>query len=659
MRETKHQEQHNRISQINDIFQVRNLSGVKISPDGRKIVCVTTVCDWDQNTRLDYLTLISTSDKKTEILTEGTSPTWSPDGSSVAYYASQNNRTGIWIYNLKDGKTRFLTNVYDSFYFINHLTETNFCWSPDGQYIAYISTAPFSSPEDEENSIMAVNKLLYKTKGGWGRPFFADQRFSHIWIISAGGGEPQIITPGDYNEHSISWSPDSTQITFISNHTSDPDNNQNCDLWTVDIKAKKIEKLTQHAGTAFQPAWSPDGKHIAYLATTSAVSTNDSQADDTHLYIVPAVGGSAQCLTRSLDRRIENIQWHPLGGYIYFCAGNKGATSLYRVSLSTEEIETILTGNAQVQEYSLTADGDAIAYIQTDITHPAEIFLKKGSQPSGIQITDENKNILSKRTLQEVTEFWFDSFDGTPVQGWLMPPSYLEDSKKYPLILVIHGGPHNMFGYSFDPFMQLLAAYGYGVIFINPRGSSGYGQAFSKGTLLNWGGGDYQDLMLGLDFAINNYSWIDGEKLGVTGQSYGGYMTNWIITQTNRFKAAVVDGGISNLISFAGTSLYHSLMESEFNGSVYDNFPLLWQWSPLRNVKNVSTPALFLHGTKDNEVPVTQAEEMYIALKKLGVTTSFVQYLEEGHGWRPDLKPKSRYDLYSRTLKWFDEYIQK
>ncbi|QNF33518.1 S9 family peptidase [Adhaeribacter swui] len=658
MRETENKETGNLIFHINDIFEIRTLSGIKISPDGSKIVYVKTVSDLNHNTRQDYIVLTSTSDNKSEILTQGSSPVWSPDGLSIAYHASQNGSSGIWIYSLQDHTTRFLTEVYESSYFINHLTQTDFCWSPDGQYIAYVSTVPPTVPEAQDNQIMVVNRLLYKTKGGWGRPFFADAYTSHIWIIPVKGGEPQIITPGDYNEHSISWSPDSTQIVFISNHTADPDNNQNCDLWTVSIQTKKIEKLTNHAGTAFQPAWSPDGKYIAYLATTSAISTNDSPADDTQLYIVPATSGSPQCLTQTLDRRIENIQWHPLGDWVYFTAGNQGSTSLYRASISTGEIEKILAGNSQVQEYSLTADGDALAYILTDITHPSEIFLKKTSEPSPIQITDENKDLLDKWALQEVKEFWFNSFDGTPVQGWLMPPCSLQDSKKYPLILVIHGGPHNMFGYSFDPFMQLLAAHGYGVLFMNPRGSSGYGQAFSRGTVLNWGGGDYKDLMLGLDYAVATNSWIDEGNLGVTGQSYGGYMTNWIITQTNRFKAAVVDGGISNLISFAGTSLYHSLMESEFNGSVYNNFPLLWQWSPLRHVKNVKTPTLFLHGTKDNEVPVTQAEEMYVALKKLGVTASFVQYLEEGHGWRPDLQPKSRYDLYSRVLNWFDEFIK-
>ena len=239
-----------------------------------------------------------------------------------------------------------------------------------------------------------------------------------------------------------------------------------------------------------------------------------------------------------------------------------------------------------------------------------------------------------------------------------MPPVDFEPAQKHPLILVIHGGPHNMFGHDFDERMHLLSQAGYAVLYINPRGSHGYGQAFSNGTVMNWGGGDYQDVMAGVEFALKENPWLDAERLGVTGQSYGGYMTNWIITQTARFKAAVTDGGLSNLVSFAGTSLYHSLMEAEFGGRAYDRFDLLWQWSPLRNVARATTPTLLLHGETDNEVPFSQAEEMYIALKKRGVDTILVQYTGEGHGWRPELKPRNKADLYERMIRWFDTYVK-
>ena len=643
---------------IHDVFAIRTLSGVKISPDGTQVVYVTTVSDLHNNSREDYITLISTDTRKSHIVANGASPVWSPDGAQIAYQGSGNGHSGIWVYNVQERKHKFLAGLYESFYFIDHLTEKNFLWSPDGRYIAFVSTSPYSGPAGKDPEVVEINRLLYKTKGGYGRPFFTDDHLTHIWIIPSEGGEPELITPGDYNEHSISWSPDSRNIAFISNHSGDPDNNQRSDVWRVNIQTKEVTRLTAHSGTAFQPRWSPDGNHIAYLATTSKVSTNDSQSDDMHLYLVPANGRIPQCLTKSLDRRIENVQWHPHEDSIYFTAGNKGSLQLYRLSITAEKIEMVIGDVCQIYEYSFNAAGTMIAYLRTDIAHPPEIFIKKTDHQVAAKLTDQNDSLLQARRLRNAEEFWFPSFDQTSVQGWVMQPSVFDESKIYPLILVIHGGPHNMYGYTFEPSMQLLSAQGYAVAFINPRGSSGYGQAFSKGNVLNWGGGDYQDLMEGVDFLINKYKWIDKKNLGVTGQSYGGYMTNWIITQTDRFKAAVVDGGISNLISFGGTSLYHSLMESEFNGSVYDNFSLLWQWSPLRNVKCVKTPTLFLHGRTDNEVPVSQAEEMYVALKKLGVATSFVQYLEEGHGWRPDLKPKNRYDLYNRMLGWFEKYLK-
>jgi dipeptidyl aminopeptidase/acylaminoacyl peptidase len=651
------QDNHDSLFSINDAFAIRNPSEIKFSPDGGTIAFVTTIGDLSKNLRSDHLTLISVSDRERRIAAEGSSPQWSPDGLQIAYLGSLNGQDGLCLYNLKEDSTKFLCPIHTSHYFINHSTAQNFAWSPDGRYIAFVSASPPAGAAKENDEVKEINRLLYKTKGGFGRPFFADDALTHVWIIPSTGGMPEIITPGPYNEHSISVSPDGQDIAFVSNRSDDPDNNQECNLWRVNIRTKQITRLTAGPGTVFQPGWSPDGRHIAYLAITSRISTNDSLADDTQLFICPAEGGTQVRLSASLDRRVENVRWHPEGKWIYFTAGNHGAIPLYRVSLDGARLETVLTQKSQILEYDLNAKRKAIAFVETDSNHPPEIFVREADKANAVRLTTLNDQLVDNTSFRPAEEFWFRSFDETRVQGWLLRPAGLDESKTYPLVLVIHGGPHNMVGHSFDPAMQLLAAHGYGVVFMNPRGSSGYGQAFSRGTVLNWGGGDYQDLMAGVDHVLDAHKWISRDRLGVMGQSYGGYMTNWIITQTNRFKAAISDGGISNLISFAGTSLYHSLMESEFNGSVYDNFPLLWQWSPLRNVKNVRTPTLFLHGTRDNEVPVSQAEEMYIALKKLGVPASFVQYLQEGHGWRPDLKPANRADLYGRVQRWFHNYL--
>lgn len=637
-----------------DQFELIGVSGIKLSGDGSHVLCVTTRTDPKQNCRRDFIVLINLSNREQKILSEGSSPCWSPDGLEIAYETEDG---GLWIYHLAKDQKRQLTRIYQSSYFMGYRVEKKFFWSPDGKHIAYVSTLPYSAPDEMEKEVRVIDRLLYKSKGGRGRSFFADDYLTHLWIIPVSEGEPELITAGEYNEHSISWSADSRNIVFISNRSGEPDNNQLYDLWTVHIETKEVIRLTENFGTIVQTACSPDGKIISFVASTEKITSSDSPSEDTHLFILPAGGGAPRCLTRSVDRKIENISWHAGGEFIYFTAGSEGKTSVYRVSVITGCVETIIDGDFHILEYSLSAGTDDVAYVRTDITHPPEAFLFQQQQNKILQITDFNNAMLDKWLIADAETVWFKSFDGTSVQGWLMQPVFFDPAKTYPLILVIHGGPHNMFGYEFEERMQLLCSAGYAVLFINPRGSTGYGQVFSSGCVLNWGGGDHKDLMAGVDHVIEKYPWIDQERLGVTGQSYGGYMTNWIITQTNRFKAAVSDGGLSNLISFAGTSLYHSLIESEFNGSAYDNFPLLWQWSPLSKVKNVTTPTLFLHGEIDNEVPVSQAEEMYVALKMAGVTTTLVLYMGEGHGWRPDLTPQNRYDLNQRIVRWFDLHL--
>jgi dipeptidyl aminopeptidase/acylaminoacyl peptidase len=294
-------------------------------------------------------------------------------------------------------------------------------------------------------------------------------------------------------------------------------------------------------------------------------------------------------------------------------------------------------------------------FVRTDFTRPAELFHLDLATGRERPLTALNAVSARHLPIQDATEFWFTSFDGTPVQGWVMRPAGFQDGRTYPAILNVHGGPHGAFGFAFSERFQQQAAAGYGVVFINPRGSSGYGQAFSDGSLLNWGGGDYRDLMIGLDTALARNRWIDPARLGVTGGSYGGFMTNWIVTQTPRFKAAVASASVSNLISFYGTSLYTDLIEAEFRGLPWDNYPMLWQWSPLAHVKGVTTPTLFLHGENDHDVPVTQAEEMYTALRKQGVEATLVRYPNEGHGLR---QPRHVADSNRRLLAWFDRYLK-
>jgi dipeptidyl aminopeptidase/acylaminoacyl peptidase len=634
-----------------DLSKIKKVGCPMLSPAGDDLVYQVTVVADVENNRYDLIKLLLTDGTKT-VLARGTAHCWSPDGTELLY---ETENSELHIYTLKTRSSRFLARRNDSSYFFNHLADKNCIWSPDNKYIAYVSA---DIAKAENHAIREIDDLLYKSKGGMDRPVYADHAYTNIYLSPATGGSPMLLTAGTSHEHSITWSPDSCHIAFVSNTGPRPDDIPRNDIFKIDIHTKAVKRLTEHAGLVYQPNWSPDGTHIAFLAVSGDFRTNDSTAEDTHIALVSADGDHFRYLTKSLDRRIEHIRWHPSGKYIYFTAGDRGSTSIYSVCIDDNEIKMVQGGLGSIFEFSLDSKGADFVYTKSDANHPAELFKTEIQGTKTTQVTQENADWLETKSLQQARTFWFDSFDGTPIQGWLMPPIDFEQTKHYPLILLIHGGPHNMFGYDFDERVHLLSQAGYGVVYINPRGSHGYGQAFSNGTLADWGGGDYQDLMAGVDFVLDKNTWLDAEKLGVTGQSYGGYMTNWIVTQTTRFKAAVSDGGLSNLVSFAGTSLYHSLMESEFGGRAYENFDLLWRCSPLRNVAQATTPTLILHGETDNEVPFSQAEEMYVALKKRGVITRLVQYKGEGHGWRPDLKPHNKVDLNERMIQWFDTYIK-
>jgi dipeptidyl aminopeptidase/acylaminoacyl peptidase len=651
-----HQKATSRLFSNSDISKMYSVSNAHLSPNGGQVVCMVTRAV--NNSWHEEILLIDVLSKQQTIIAKGSSPQWSPDGRLIAYTGLQSGMSAIFIYDVEKEVSEFLIHFYESEYFIDHYARMNFCWSPDGKSIAYVSTIPVDQDKDPQSVSRECSNLLYKTKGGRGRKRYSDPTNFHIWLVSIEQKQPRQFYNSEFKEHSISFSPAGNKICFVSNRSGCDDVNQSGYIFSVDITSGEVKRVSHETGSAFQPAWSPDGQMIAYLGILSEISTNDSPAEDTRLYVVNSEGGKAKCLTRSLDRRVEQVAWHPDAQSVYFTAGDEGNIHLYSVSIVSGKIQAVVHRQGKVMEYALATDCKSLVYVHSDSIHLPDIFLINTVTGVEVQLTHFSEQFLGETLLQPAETFWYSSFDNTKVQGWIMRPAAFQEDKKYPLILVIHGGPHNMFGYEFEDRMQLLAANGYGVLFINPRGSSGYGQEFSNGCVHAWGEGDYKDLIRGVDVAIENNQWIDAGRLGVTGQSYGGYMTNRIVTKTNRFRAAVADGSISNLISFSGTSLYHSLLESEYQTSVYDNYEALWNSSPLKDVKNVSTPVLFLHGETDNEVPVSQAEEMFIALRKLGVATSLVMYTGEGHGWRPDLLPETRIDLLNRMIGWFDRYLK-
>jgi dipeptidyl aminopeptidase/acylaminoacyl peptidase len=697
-----------------DILGVANVTDAQISPNGLWVVYTVSTVDDDKNVSTLWLariapdpivTMTQPLQRRTEPYIDwpetrsftrpllapdwnASTPRWSPDGSSIAFLAQREDQNGLWVVKFdKPNPPRLIASIQSTNFFITY-AGAQFDWSPDSRRIAYISAKAETDPKPNDPRV--IDRLQYKS-----RTSFSDNLRTHVWLVDVERPNPQQLTSGPFYDHAVNFSPRGDEIAFLSNHEPDPDANNNSDIFAVDFGGQ-TRQITLTKGCEYDPVWSPDGKQIAYTATKRDVTTIDSVAEDTHLWVISAAGGGGRELATDQDRRVRDPQWSSDGNSIFFLAGDRGYTTMFKTSASGGRVSRFslyvvdyqLAGGFDLGESKFrTESGSPLAVAQpfqiisfsfaqrsqtvtrgggvqvafpmaltlSTALRPAEVWFGIGGLVPMKRLSAHNDSFVRSVRLVPPEEINYASFDGTQIQGWLMRPPGCSNDRKCPLILSVHGGPHGMYGWSFNATFQAYAARGYGVLYLNPRGSSGYGQKFSDGTLNEWGGGDYRDLMLGVDEALKRNSWIDSDRLAVTGGSYGGFMTNWIITQTPRFRGAVASASVSNLISFYSTSLYQDLIHVEFGGFPWDNFDLLWQWSPLRYVRQVQTPTLFIHGENDNDVHITQAEEMYMALKRRGVDTVLVRYPREGHGLR---EARHRVDALERTLAWFDRYVK-
>src|SRR5215213_774167 len=678
-----------------DVVKVANITDAQISPNGQSVVYTVSSVDEEKNVSTLWLARTEIRTAPRLLLPSGwnaSTPRWSPDGSSIAFLASHDELNGLWVVKLDKPEPRFIAPIASTNFFITYAGES-FSWSPDSRRIAYVSAKAEEAPGQSRRSAddpRVIDRIQYKS-----RTSFSDDRRTHVWVVDVERPAPQQLTSGLFYDHAVDFSPRGDEVLFLSNHEADPDANNNSDIFAVDLSGQ-TRQITHTKGCEYSPVWSPDGKSIAYTSTSRDITTIDSIAEDTHLYVIPATGGGGKELATEQDRRVRNPQWSPDGRSLLSLASNRGYTTIFRTGVDGGRISRfslfILDGQlgggfdsqdsklrtetnspqALAQPFQITSFSfsersqvvnrgnvaeTAFPFVMTmgNALRPGELWAGLGSLVPLRRLSSHNDSLM--RSIREVLpeEFTFPSYDGTQIQGWLLRPPGCSSERKCPLILSIHGGPHGMYGWSFNSTFQVYAARGYGVLYLNPRGSSGYGQKFSDGTINEWGGGDYRDLMAGVDEALRRSSWIDSGRMGVTGGSYGGFMTNWVITQTPRFRGAVAVASLSNLISFYSTSLYQDLIHAEFGGFPWDNFDLLWQWSPLRYVRQVQTPTLFIHGENDNDVHITQAEEMYMGLKRRDVETVFVRYPREGHGLR---EPKHRLDALERTINWFDRYVK-
>jgi len=659
-----------------DLYRFRLISDCKISPDGRHVIfCVQRV---DKKTEKKYsnLWIVSTDGGRARQFTYGdqsdSQPQWSPDGTKIAFISNRGKekQSQIYIIPIHGGEARQVTNLKGSF--------GEYEWSPDGkQFVCRFrkkNKEEIEREKDEQKKKLGVvsrhvTRVFFKEDE---KGFLPKERW-HIWTIDARTGKGKQLTDSPvYDEWSPHWSPEGRKIVFCSNRTKDPDLDLDAiDLFVIPAGGGNFRKIKTPLGFKEMPAFSPNGRWIAYYG----LEGRGQWWKNTCLWVVPADGkGKAKNLTEKFDFNISSWTindipgspamipptWSEDGSRIYFQVARHGNTILKSTKLDGKKasLQTIIDDEGVVGAFNFDKQQSKLAYFHADMKSPGEVWLRNVTSGRSRKLTQVNENMLKALDLGKIEEVWFKGAAGKKLQGWVLKPPGFNKAKKYSSILEIHGGPRVQYGNFFMHEFYYLAAHGYIVYFCNPRGGQGYGEKHSKAIWNNWGTVDYDDLMAWVDL-VEKKPYIDKQRMGVTGGSYGGYMTNWIIGHTNRFKAAATQRSVSNLISMYGSSDFNWAFQYELGDQPpWENFENYWRQSPMKYIGNAKTPTLVIHSEQDLRCAIEQGEQIFVALKKLGVDTEMVRFPAEPHGLSRGGRTDRRIERLNHILRWFDKYLK-
>jgi len=636
-----------------DLSRIRSVSGAVLSPDGRYIAYTVDNNDtpgrpysqiWLHNISTNTSTPLSAGkDSSSE-------PTWSPDSTRLAYAGKHNGKSALMVTPVPAFAPKFLAEL-DSTNSPLPSTGSRITWSPDGRRIAFVSAVPGPETADATGDPIVITRYLYKPDHSEGNTRFNDNKRLHIFLIEAAGGPIRALTTGTHYEHSIAWSPNGEEIAFVSNREPNEDQFFNYDIFALRVSDLSIRRLTATENIEYNPHWSPDGKTLVYQGCKRGLTDLETTMEDTHVWVMGADGSNRREL-KTPDNRQSEALFAPEGGSVYFTVRERGSTYLYRTSLTDAAAEIVIGKPGAVGAFSVGRNGQ-LAYAYSSLTDTAQLFL------GSTQLTNLNAALLRERDIAPVEPFTFVSNDNKyEVEAFLTKPIGMTATSKHPLIVVIHGGPHGMQGPAFNFRNQVYASKGWATLMVNYRGSIGYGQAFADGVFGDQNGNEGQDVLYGVSAAIRRNLWIDRDRIGVEGVSYGGQLSAWLITQTNLFKSAIPTAAIINLVSYNYTTYYNQYEQMTFGifphqGSLMD---ILWERSALKHVAKAHTPTLLVHGENDNDVPVSEAEQFYIALKDVGTETVFVRYPREGHGLR---EVKHIIDWTDRSIRWHESHFPK
>jgi dipeptidyl aminopeptidase/acylaminoacyl peptidase len=671
--------------ELADYYRIETAATPAISPDGRWVVFVRNNTIEAENRRHSELWIVPAngSAAATRLTTpafNATAPRWSPDGQLLSFRSSRTGAAGDTEVRAGRGGRGAVGGENDIWFlrmdrpsgeaFQIPGVEGAPVFSPDNRWIAFTKRTPPPRVAHEPSALERQLEQRFKGRTyDWmnvradGRGYLPDPRDpsatppNELYIVARDGGTPRQVTHLGVDAREPAWREDSGALALVADsHQRDEYSYERADLWVVTVDGE-IRRLTDDGFEYDSPAWSPDGKSLVMRrrqGLSQVIQSKQHHGAAVDLYRMPAAGGAMVNLTPDWDLIPDPPQYSPDGKFVYFAAAVGGDTQLFRMPAPGGQPEQVTHGERNLGGFSFSRDFDRMAYSAGEATHPAEAFASHIDGTGEVRLSSLNGKWMEGVDLAPAERIHFPSKDGTQIEGWIVLPR--AGKAPYPLVLVIHGGPHGAYGSGFDYEFQWLAANGFAVLYTNPRGSTGYGEKFLWATWGGWGKLDFEDVMGGVDYAMAHYP-IDGKRLGVTGYSYGGFLTNWTITQTTRFAAAVSGAGIVNWLSDYGTADIPRTKESEFGGSPWepDSNRLMRSLSPITYAGNVKTPTMFLDGESDMRVPIAENEQMYTALKKLRVPARMVRYPGNYHGGWPAWDMVHR---YYQELQWFREFLQ-
>jgi dipeptidyl aminopeptidase/acylaminoacyl peptidase len=653
---------------VEEMLKLRRVSDPQLSPDGRFVAYVVTEVSLEKNKRIDHLWVVPVAGGEPVALAQedkpDTSPRWSPDGKRLAFLSMRDDGSQIWVVDMAQGravgKPRQITTL---------ATEvSSFTWSPDGKWLAFASDVyPTCSSvacnkqalkdfEDRKSRARVFDQLLYRHWVSW-----KEGRFSHLFLVpSVGSSEPRDLTPGadDVPPFSLggpddyAFSPDSKELAFARKTDPVEAVSTNSDLFLLDVTnpAAEPRKITTNTAADGGPAYSPDGRYLAYRAQQRP----GFEADRWQVMLYDRKSGEHKSMTAEWDRSVDSFAWTPDSKALNITAEDSGEGAWFALELNGKAPMRMKLGGT-VGDIRMTADGQTFVYTRHTLDRPTEIYRVSVKDGSGGALTRSNPGLASFK-LRPAEKVWFEGAGGTKIQAWVVKPPDFVEGRKYPLLYLVHGGPQNSWhdGWTFRWNAQVFASAGYVVFMPNPRGSTGFGQQFTDDISGDWAGKVYEDLMKGVDFA-ESLPYVDKGRTGAAGASYGGYMMDWFLGHTTRFKAIVTHAGVYNLTSMYGVTEELWFPEWDLKGTPWTNPDLYAKLSPHTYAKDFKTPTLVTHGELDFRVPIGEGLQLFTTLQRQGVPSKMVYFPDEGH-WIN--KPANSALWYHEFVAWMDRWVK-